>query len=85
MKPKGENGVVDNHLNVYGTQGLKVAGTILEYGAESLRFIYHSIDSGCEYLQHSIAYWRESRTNYFRGTRNLRTNLTQKKIAFKGR
>jgi hypothetical protein len=30
MKPKGENGVVDNHLNVYGTQGLKVAGTIFE-------------------------------------------------------
>ena len=51
MKPKGENGVVDKHLNVYGTQGLKVAGTILEYsGAQPLRFINHSIDRGGEYV-----------------------------------
>jgi len=78
MKPKGENGVVDNHLNLYRAQGLKAAGTIPEYsGAEPVRFIYHSIDSGCEYVQHGIAYWRESCANYFRGTRNLRTVLTE--------
>ena len=26
MKPREEGGVVDSKLNVYGTQGLKVAG-----------------------------------------------------------
>lgn len=29
MKPREHNGVVDSRLNVYGTKGLKVAGTIL--------------------------------------------------------
>jgi hypothetical protein len=26
MRPREEDGVVDGHLNVYGVQGLKVAG-----------------------------------------------------------
>ena len=28
MKPKAEEGVVDKHLNVYGTQNLKIAGEL---------------------------------------------------------
>lgn len=29
MKPRGDGGVVDKHLNVYGTQRLKIAGISL--------------------------------------------------------
>jgi hypothetical protein len=31
MKPREKGGVVDSNLNVYGTKGLKVAGSFIQH------------------------------------------------------
>ena len=43
MKPRGVGGVVDERLNVYGTQGLKVAGKIKDTGSSEVftEYFYH--------------------------------------------
>ena len=39
MKPRDKGGVVDERLNVYGVQGLKVAGTRILISFYSTRYI----------------------------------------------
>jgi alcohol oxidase len=42
MKPREQGGVVDDHLNVYGVEGLKVAGTCC-LRIESTHFTYETL------------------------------------------